>query len=513
MSFEEFYLSQNNIKILFNQYRDIIRQEHGDDIPASFIPKQMEIMKQKILQFLPDKNKNIIENIKECNNETIIELKKYFEFQKSINTFRNIPQSFPQNNISPKESDFVPPVTGGVLLGQAPNPVGSPSLPSFPKPMKTREDSPTDIPEELKPISVKKKVKFDDKNNLENQQEEDLEVKFKKLSSAYSSNIDTIKPELPNVQPEFVQPELVAPMATVQPELVKPEFIIPQTTETVKIDITEFVDLFKQFLTTQKDIQESFLNNIKKIMEPKETKEVKEPNKVTMAFNLSGNQSSIIVPLGKKINNIQSIEIIGAKIPRSQYLINYSNNTLCFSESKEYSLDIKIPIGDYSINQILDNIINAMNKVGKSKYSYKLDPHTHRITVISDLSCDDHIFTLDMTKSGLSAILGFEEKLFENDKEYTGSYRYNLNPQSKIDLYFDNINSEIPFGSFYLDSPSNQENILLGQSDVYIYRTSHGPMKKIFGRIIKELTDLHVSFNYDFCGVDWEITLEITFLY
>jgi hypothetical protein len=482
MSFEEFYLSQNNIKILFNQYRDTIRQEHGDDIPASFIPKQMEIMKQKIIQFLPDKNKNIIENIKECNNETILELKKYFEFQKSINTFRNPPtQTFPQN-------DFVPPVT-------APLPP-----PTFPKPIKTREDSPTDIPEELKPISVKKKVKFDES---EPKQEEDLEVKFKKLSSAYSNPITESTTKNEQIQLELVQPDFVIP------DISTPPTIIPTiNSETVKIDITEFVDLFKQFLTTQKDIQESFLNNIKKIMEPKEP--TKEPNKVTMAFNLSGNQSDTIVPLEKIINNIQSIEIIGAKIPKSQYLINYSNNTLCFSESKEYSLDIKIPIGDYDINQILDNIINAMNKVGKSKYSYKLDPHTHRITLISDLTCDDKIFIVDMTKSGLSNLLGFEEQLYENDKEYTGSNRYNLIPQSKIDLYFENINSEIPFGSFYLDPTQNE---IIGNSDVYIYRTSHGPMKKVFGRIIKELRDLHISFNYDFCGCNWEITLEITFLY
>jgi transcriptional regulator len=474
MSFEEFYLSQNNIKILFNQYRDTVRQEHGDDITASFIPKQIEIMKQKIIQFLPDKNKNIIENIKECNNETILELKKYYEFQKSIHTFRNPPtQTFPQKTL---ESDFVPPVTTPL------------QNPTFPKPMKTREDTPSDIPEELKPISVKKKVKFDES---EPKQEEDLEIKFKKLSSAYS--ITETKNE--QIQPELVQPEFVIPDISTPPSII-PTF----NSETVKIDITEFVDLFKQFLTTQKDIQESFLNNIKKIMEPKES--TKEPNKVTMALNLSGNQSDIIVPLDKNISNIQSIEIIGAKIPKSQYLINYSNNTLCFSESKEYSLDIKIPIGDYDINQILDNIINAMNKVGKSKYSYKLDPHTHKITLISDLSCDDQIFIIDMTKSSLSNLLGFEDKLYENDKEYTGSYRYNLIPQSKIDLYFENINSEIPFGTFYLDS-----------QDVYIYRTSHGPMKKVFGRIIKELRDLHVSFNYDFCGCDWEITLEITFLY
>jgi hypothetical protein len=477
MSFEEFYLSQNNIKIIFNQYRDIIRQEYAEEIPASFIPKQMEIMKQRLIQFLPDKNKNIIENIKDCNSETISELKKFFDFQKSINM----------------ENIFVPP---------SGNP---PPLPSFPKPIKTREESPTDIPDELKPISVKKKNQEKTKEvRFEDEPEEDLETKFKKLSSAYGKPTETTFTE--TVQPDLVKPELV------NPDFVKPDFVKPNipnftetiNSETIKIDITEFVDLFKQYLTTQKDIQESFLNNIKSIIQTKESvkEPPKEPPKITMAFNLAGNTNDCIIPLGKKINNVLSMEIIGAKIPRSQYLINYSNNTLYFSESKDFSLEIKIPIGDYTITQILENIINAMNKVGKSKYSYKIDENTSHITLISDLSCDDKIFILDMSKSGLSSILGFEEKLYDTGStlEYTGSNRFNINPQSKIDLYFDNINPDIPFGSFYLDS------------DLYIYRTSHSPIKKVFGRLIKELDELHISFNYDFCGIDWEMTIEITCL-
>lgn len=457
MSFEEFYLSQNNIKIIFNQYREAIRNEYSDDIPPSFIPKQIEIMKQKIHQFIPNKNKNIIENIKECNIDTIRELINFYEFQKTLNrTPPNQQIEFPQ-----QPDNF-----------------------NFPEPIKTREDNPTDIPDELKPISVKKKVKFEEPESQ--QQEEDLEAKFKKMSSMYS-----------NVQPDLVVPDLVKPEINFEtPSNQAPFNQTPVQTETVKIDITEFVELFKQFLTTQKDIQESFLN---KIVEKKET--IKEPNKVNMTLNLSGNTSDIIIPLNQKINNIQSIEVIGAKIPRSQYLINYSNNTLFFSESEDITLEIKIPVGDYTITEILDNLILSMNKVGKSKYSYQLEQNTHKITLISDLSCDDKIFTLDMTKSGLNLILGFEEIIYQDKAEYTASFRYNLNPQSKIDLYFNNINPDIPFGSFYLDS------------DLYIYRTSHGPMKKVFGRIIKELNELHISFDYDFCGIDWEMTLEITFLY
>lgn len=471
MSFEEFYLSQNNIKIIFNQYRDIIRNEHNDDIPPSFIPKQIEIMKQKIIQFLPDKNKNIIENIKECNNETIRDLKNFYQY--SVNTFR---PNISQQQSFPEQQSF------------SQQPFQQQQL-SFPEPIKTREDTPTDIPEELKPISVKKKVKFEDSEP----KEEDLEVKFKKMSSMYSNNPEQIQPD--QIQIEQIQPDVIfSPEARISEAKIS---------EVVKIDITEFVDLFKQFLTTQKDIQESFLNNIQKtLLPPKEPNKVtKEPNKVTMTLNLSGNTNNTIIPLGKNINNIQSIEIIGAKIPRSQYLINYSNNTLYFSESNDITLEIKIPIGDYSITEILDNIVNSMNKVGKSKYSYSLDRFTHKITLISDLSCDDKIFTLDMSKSGISSVLGFEEIFYNDKNEYTGSFRYNLIPQSKIDLYFENINPDIPFGSFYLDS------------DLYIYRTNHGPMKKVFGRIIKELSELAISFDYDFCGIDWEMTLEITFLY
>jgi hypothetical protein len=484
MSFEEFYLSQNNIKIIFNQYRDAIRIEYGEEIPASFIPKQIEIMKQKIYQFSPDKNKNMIDNIRECNNSTILELKKFYEFQKSINTFR------PSKN----EAQSNLPSTFPPFVSNSPQN-------NFPAPIKTREDSPTEIPDALKPISVKKKVKFEES---ESQQEEDLEVKFKKLNSIYTQS-NTVQPDL--VQPDLVQPDLVQPDLVqpdfVQPDLIQPDFIqldlVQPDSNTVKIDVTEFVELFKQFLSTQKEIQESFLGNISQNLN--EMKTNKELPKVSLTYNLSGNTSNNTIPLGKIINNIQSIEIIGAKIPRSQYLINYSNNTLYFSESEDISLEIKIPIGDYTITEILDNIVNSMNKVGKSKYSYLLNRNTHKITLISDLSCDDKIFTLDMIKSGISSILGFEEIIYNSNTEYTGSFRYNINPQSKIDLYFDNINPDIPFGTFYLDS------------DLYIYRTSHGPMKKVFGRIIKELSELNISFDYDFCGSDWEITLEITFLY
>jgi hypothetical protein len=105
--------------------------------------------------------------------------------------------------------------------------------------------------------------------------------------------------------------------------------------------------------------------------------------------------SNYIVKLKDVYKNVTSIALFNASIPNTSYLVDYRNNLIYFRETQCEQLVAEVPEGDYLPCTLVTNIEKALNDVGDSKYTVILDELKNKITICSDLSGGDHIFSLD----------------------------------------------------------------------------------------------------------------------
>lgn len=112
----------------------------------------------------------------------------------------------------------------------------------------------------------------------------------------------------------------------------------------------------------------------------------------------SGNYINI---LPEEMNYVHSIELIDGYIPSSAYIINRDNNVFYFQENKAQILNrtfytVIIPVGNYDINALLNQIKAGMQQASKSKSIYKVtvDNITDKITISTDNGVGSDIFNL-----------------------------------------------------------------------------------------------------------------------
>jgi hypothetical protein len=93
--------------------------------------------------------------------------------------------------------------------------------------------------------------------------------------------------------------------------------------------------------------------------------------------------SKYIVNLERVINNLISIEIISAIIPKTEYIINSSNNLLHFEETSGSELIATITPGYYTLSTLATEIQTQMNTVGSSTYNVALNDYQRTTTILS----------------------------------------------------------------------------------------------------------------------------------
>lgn len=80
--------------------------------------------------------------------------------------------------------------------------------------------------------------------------------------------------------------------------------------------------------------------------------------------------------LDKDYNNIYSVYIKNISIPNSDYIINDSNNTFNIQEENTKDLLVTIPVGNYILVDLLNEIETQMNAVGDSDYTISSSTHS-----------------------------------------------------------------------------------------------------------------------------------------
>ena len=166
------------------------------------------------------------------------------------------------------------------------------------------------------------------------------------------------------------------------------------------------------------------------------------------------NKNNYIYKLPNEINNIQSIELESAKIPKTQYLINDNNNKIFFQETDQQVNNNTFYIaiienGNYTINDLKTEIEDSMNIIGNSKYTISINKNNHKISINSNLQGGDKIFNIKFQLN----ILGFNSNhLYKNKNKYISESMYNLDDSNILYLY---INNE-KFTTLFLECEKNK---------------------------------------------------------
>ena len=164
-------------------------------------------------------------------------------------------------------------------------------------------------------------------------------------------------------------------------------------------------------------------------------------------YDLFTSTSKYEVELNNVYKDIVSIELISAEIPHSGYIINTSNNEIHFIETNTQTstntyYTATIPQGDYTESELATTIGTQMTTAGQSTYTVSIDTNSRKISVASNLTGGDNIFSLifrgntekyeDTTRylyktRSIGNILGFTRTDLSGSASYTGQNQYNSN--------------------------------------------------------------------------------------
>ena len=231
------------------------------------------------------------------------------------------------------------------------------------------------------------------------------------------------------------------------------------------------------------------------------------------------------IDLDKTIKQIYSIELISAEIPKIEYLINENNNILHFQETAGITLQAVIPIGNYTINDLITEVRLQLNSVGSSTYNVSLI--NDRIKITSDLTGGSNIFTLCFdggtenygfkTRSiyktnSIGDILGFmiDDKIGSNN--YTANEKYKLDGESNVYLHFTNIDCQKKYdqGAFAVISLDVEHGDVLYFTNNSYYKINHSfsPMLQLDHLNIQLKTYIN---NFYKTG-EWSFLLKINYI-
>jgi len=227
-------------------------------------------------------------------------------------------------------------------------------------------------------------------------------------------------------------------------------------------------------------------------------------NSESIKNNYEKNNYNFKLPF--EYQNVKSIELEYAKIPKTQYIINEKNNNIFFQDTKKHVDDnffvvASIENGNYNFEQLAEEFQDAMNLIGNSKYKIVYNSIKSKLEITSDLSHKDKIFNIKFT----SPILGFDtKKIYQNKKTYMSSNLLNLNTNDNIDLVIKNLN--IKLGKLYLDCDQNK---------YFYYNKSKYEVKIIFNQELDSLKELDIIFldqnndYYNFNNFNHELIFKI----
>lgn len=218
--------------------------------------------------------------------------------------------------------------------------------------------------------------------------------------------------------------------------------------------------------------------------------------------------------LGAPVTHIHTIQLLSAEVPKSGYIISEINNTVYFSESTNVILEGSIPIGNYTVSELVSALSTVMNSVGSSTYIVSNQGGLIKIT--SDMTGGDNIFTLKLNGgteiatngqprtipylNNIGSTIGFKFTDLTGFNNYTGSSNIDISSVKNVFLTIDNLDTRI-------EIPMNGN---IGQTIFYKdsnFTRHFYPNKRKISHLQIKWTD-HLDNVYHFNGIEHSITLK-----
>lgn len=241
------------------------------------------------------------------------------------------------------------------------------------------------------------------------------------------------------------------------------------------------------------------------------------------------------VDLERDINDVVSIQLVSAEVPKSEYVINTSNNKIYFQElntqvSGGTYLTATIPVGNYTITELKTAIETQMDAIGTANYTVTINSSTNTINISSDLSGVDlfnFLFQGDNEVHGnnnnprstyrdnsIGPVIGFSRTDLSGASNYTGDLQYNLDGEKYVMLHLRNI-PMIDGISDGVQNAFHKITLNTSESTKYYQEGDYQIVKKL-NSPIKRLNELEISFRnynndlYDFHGLEHSLTFKVT---
>jgi len=243
--------------------------------------------------------------------------------------------------------------------------------------------------------------------------------------------------------------------------------------------------------------------------------------------------SNYQIDLDEEYKNILSVELLSIDIPKTQYLINNTNNVLYFNINGGSTLIATVPIGNYTISELLIALKLTMDTVSGEIFTITYSELTNKITLLSGVSFDlifstisydeindpSHLSPIYTEKTNnIGQILGFpitNNVTVPLSTPYIAPNQYNLNGPTYVILHineFENLfgkKSSIKkgFAKIPLDATQSEYKYFKNTQDYHVI--------KEFSPALAKLGQLNIRFlnyeggEYDFGGLEHSIVLKI----
>ncbi len=239
------------------------------------------------------------------------------------------------------------------------------------------------------------------------------------------------------------------------------------------------------------------------------------------------NSNFYSIPLGMPFHNVYAIKLISAIVPRSQYNINSTNNTIWFRETAaEVSAGTykiaTIVTGMYDITSLITAIGVAMSAAGGlATYTISYSTTTRKVTFASNLGGGASVFELiwgtnnKYSSNTLAPVLGYIPSTLTGSSSYTGTMIYNLLGEQYAILKIDEAPLFSHSGMSHLDGALTEIPLQADTWEYSFYGSNNHPVSKIYNPIRNKLNTMTIRWYdysgslFDFNGLDHILKFEI----
>ena len=229
-----------------------------------------------------------------------------------------------------------------------------------------------------------------------------------------------------------------------------------------------------------------------------------------------------------EFHNVVSIELVAAEIPFTGYTVNTSNNVLTFQEEDNINIDVEIPPGNYTADQLATAIEDAMNAATGFSVTYSVtnDEIAGKFTIeatggtapvfnlifyggTQKYPSSNEINEKEVAiyeSNSIGPVIGFDKIDRTGDTSYTGQFRYNLLGPKDLYLHIEEAHLLQSNESHVHDSFAKIALNVTNGETVFYNRNTNYPFIRYFSSDLGTLSHLTIEWRtydgqlYDFNG-------------